>query len=99
MADKVWKARERDVAAYFGGWRIPVTGIDRHGADVETDDLALQVKYGRGRPAYLKDWADGIAGKGPIGVGAVVWVSHGESIKDALVVIRADEFKDLCQAQ
>ena len=46
MTDRAWKAFERRVGKRLKGRRIPVTGIDRHGSDVETSLLCVQVKLG-----------------------------------------------------
>jgi len=94
MADKAWKAVERRVAECLGGRRIPVTGVDRHGADVETPTLAVQVKYGRNRPSYLADWLDGICGvaSGKGKTGLVVWSSRRERQGDAIVLMRLRDF-------
>ena len=49
MADKAWKQRERQVAAYFGGQRTPLSGgngkITR--ADVIHDKLFIECKLRR----------------------------------------------------
>ena len=97
MADKAWKRRERAVAESLGGRRIPVTGVDRHGADVETGAFSVQVKHGRNRPGYLADWLNGICGvaadKGKTGI--VVWSSPRERQGDAIVLMRLRDFVDL----
>jgi hypothetical protein len=97
MADRVWKRRERHVAAALHGRRIPVTGVDRHGADVETPLLAIQVKHGRRRPAFLRDWLDGICGRAAVTgrVGLVVWTTHREPTAEAVVILRLKDFEAL----
>lgn len=97
MADKTWKRRERGIAARLGGRRIPVTGIDRHGADVETPLLCVQSKHGRRRPSYLAEWLDGIrATAGDRGkTGIVVWSVARERTPDALVLMRLSDFEAL----
>lgn len=96
-ARNTWKQRERNVAEVLGGQRIPVTGIDRHGADVVTPLLHVQVKHGRNRPSYLRDWLDGICGtaKDAGKVGIVVWSAPREAQGDALVVMRLSDFESL----
>ena len=43
-----WKQVERDVAADFGGKRVPVTGRQRGDApDIEHPDFSIEVKAGR----------------------------------------------------
>lgn len=59
-ARSTWKAAERRVAADLGGRRIPVTGIDRHGADVVTPRFHIQVKLRKALPVWLWQWLDGI---------------------------------------
>jgi hypothetical protein len=97
MADKTWKRRERQVAAALGGRRIPITGLDRHGADVTTARLAVQVKRGRRRPGYLSDWLDGIRARGAetARTGIVVWCDHQEDIQEAIVLLRLRDFIEL----
>lgn len=96
MADKTWKRRERDVAATLGGVRIPVTG-ERAGSDVDTPLLCVQVKHGRRRPAFLREWLDGIcaAAKRKRRTGMVVWLSPGERVRDGLVIMKLSDFEDL----
>jgi hypothetical protein len=59
-ARATWKAAERRIAADLGGRRIPVTGIDRDGADVETPKFSIQVKLRKALPAWLWEWLSGI---------------------------------------
>jgi len=74
-----------------------VTGLDRHGADVETPLLCVQAKLGRCMPAYLNDWLSGIRGtarqKDKIGI--VVWRPKGKRDDDAVVLIALKDFEDL----
>jgi hypothetical protein len=92
-----WKARERGVAKRLGGRRIPVTGIDRDGADVETPLLCVQAKHGRRRPGYLKGWLDGIrataSARGKVGV--VVWSLKHERGDEAVVLLALRDFEAL----
>ena len=91
-----WKRRERDVAKAVGGRRVPVTGIDRHGADVDHPMFAFQVKHGRGRPSYLREWLDGICFNARPGqVGIVVWAMNGERLMDSVVLMRMKDFTEL----
>ncbi len=57
-----WKAYESRVAKDLGGRRIPVTGIDRDGADVVTPLFHVQVKLRNALPAWLWRWLSGIVG-------------------------------------
>lgn len=85
------------MAKRLGGKRIPVTGIDRHGADVVTPLLHVQVKHGRRRPAFLREWLDGICGTaGDAGkIGIVVWSDNGERTQDAIVMVKLSDFEQL----
>ena len=91
-----WKRRERDVAKRLKGKRIPVTG-ERAGADCESALLCVQVKHGRRRPAFLRDWLDGIRGtataKGKVGI--VVWADNGERTSEAIVLLSLADFEAL----
>lgn len=97
MNRRTWKKRETAIAKRLHGRRIPVTGIDRDGADVETELFAIQVKHGRNRPSYLQDWLGGIcqtaALKGKTGV--VVWSAMREAQGEAVVVLRLQDFEGL----
>lgn len=92
-----WKAAERRVAADLGGNRIPVTGIDRDGADVVTPMFHVQVKLRKALPGWLWTWLTGIrsdakrAGK----VGVLVLKKPRQADCDGLVVLSYDDFCDL----
>jgi hypothetical protein len=91
-----WKRRERDVAKALNGQRIPVTGVDRHGADVTTPLFAVQVKHGRRRPKHLRDWLEGICSTAKAEqVGIVIWADNQERLDDAVVLMRMKDFRDL----
>ena len=59
MSDKAWKQRERQVAAYFGGQRTPLSGgngkITR--ADVIHDNLFIECKL-RKKHTVITLWDD-----------------------------------------
>lgn len=97
MADKTWKKAERAVAIALGGERIPVTGIDRDGADVVTELFHVQVKHRRSIPAYLGEWLSGIRGtaqaQGKVGI--VVLHVPGTEYRDAVVLVSLSDFQDL----
>ena len=61
-ARSTWKASERRVASDLLGQRIPVTGVDRDGADVITPLFHVQVKLRKSLPQWLWDWLRGIVG-------------------------------------
>lgn len=96
-ARTTWKNFERRCAARLGGRRIPVTGIDRHGADVEHDVFSYQCKLRRGQPSYLREWLAGIVGSAATSgkVGIVIWKEPGRRDDEALVVLRLKDWQDL----
>jgi hypothetical protein len=96
-ARATWKSYERRVAKDFGGRRIPVTGIDRHGADVVTSLFHVQVKLRRSLPGWLWNWLGGIRGDanehGKVGV-LILRKPRQEDV-DALVVMSYGDFVEL----
>jgi hypothetical protein len=90
-ARNTWKSFERRVAKAVGGRRIPVTGIDRNGCDVDAGPFVYQVKLRQGQPGYLRDWLSGICGQTSDGTGVVIWKEPGGRDDEAIVVLR---FKD-----
>ena len=99
--DKGWKKFERVVAARVGGKRIPVTGLDRAGADVVAGKFFYQAKLRRGLPSYLHEWVDGIAEtakrKGAIGI--VIWKQPGERVDDSIVLMKLTDWQKLHGSQ
>lgn len=97
MADKTWKAAERTVAEALGGIRIPVTGVDRDGADVITPLLHVQVKHRKSLPGYLRDWLSGIrkTARQADKVGIVVLHIPGTPYAESVVLMSLSDFKDL----
>ena len=97
MPDKGWKQFERRVGVDLGGRRIPVTGIDRHGADVVTPMFHVQTKVRRSLPGWLWEWLGGIvATSTPAGkVGVLLLKKPRQKDVDALVVMRYGDFVDL----
>lgn len=92
-----WKAAERRVAADLGGARIPVTGIDRDGADVVTPMFHVQVKLRRALPVWLWTWLAGIQGDAkPAGkVGVLILKKPRQRDSEGLVVMSYGDFVDL----
>lgn len=96
-ARNTWKGAERRVAADLGGQRIPVTGIDRDGADVVTPMFHVQVKLRKALPAWLWEWLAGIRNDAkPQGkVGIVVLKKPRQRDSEGLVVMSYADFCDL----
>lgn len=95
-ARSTWKGWEWRVGKQLGGRRIPVTGIDRHGADVVTEMFNVQLKLRRSLPAWLFDWLGGIVQTTPKGkVGILLLRKPRQEDADALVVMRYADFRDL----
>lgn len=92
-----WKRVETRIAKALGGKRIPVTGIDRHGADIITPMFCIQSKRRLGMPSYLREWLDGICltAKQANKVGVVIWTSPGKRDESAVVVMRLSDFREL----
>jgi hypothetical protein len=82
-----WKAYELRCAKALGGRRIPVTGIDRAGADVVSDMFFYQVKLRKSIPS----WTASDQGK----VGVLVLRRPRQEDADALVVLRFSDWRDL----
>lgn len=96
-ARSTWKGFERRCAARLGGKRIPVTGVDRHGADVEHAIFSYQCKLRRGMPSYLREWLTGIVGTAKVNnrIGVVIWKEPGKRDDEAVVVLRLKDWQDL----
>lgn len=95
-ARKTWKAEELSIAKQLGGARIPVTGIDRNGADIVTPLFHVQSKLRKSIPAWLGAWLGGIVSTTPDGkIGILVLRKPRQERKDALVVMRFGDFVEL----
>jgi hypothetical protein len=95
-ARATWKAYELRVAKALNGRRIPVTGIDRDGADVVTPMFHAQIKLRRALPAWLWGWLSGICATTPPGkVGILILRKPRQEDAEALVVMRYGDFVDL----
>ena len=92
MSDRGWKAYERRIAADLGGRRIPVTGLDRAGTDVEHSLFCVQAKLRRSLPAWLFTWLAGIVATAANTdrVGILVLKVPRMRDTEALVVLVAD---------
>lgn len=95
-ARATWKAAERRVAADLGGYRVPVTGIDRDGADVRTPLFSVQVKLRKSLPEWLWDWLGGICGSAKIEgrIGVLILKRPRQRDSEGLVVMRYGDFVD-----
>lgn len=85
-----WKSCERRMARDMGTERIPVTGIDRDGADFETALFCFQQKVRQMLPVWLWRWLTGICAtaerKDKIGV--LVLKVPGMRDADAIVMLK-----------
>jgi hypothetical protein len=93
-ARNTWKAEERRIADDLGGKRIPVTGIDRDGADVVTPLFLVQSKLRATIPAWLGEWLLPIAAEAKQSgrIGILVLRKPRQRNSDSLVVLRYDDF-------
>lgn len=93
-ARNTWKSEERRIADDLGGKRIPVTGIDRDGADVVTPLFLVQSKLRASLPTWLWAWLWPIsahaAESGRIGI--LVLRKPKMRNQDSLVVLRYSDF-------
>tara|TARA_R110000787_G_scaffold206590_1_gene316775 strand:- start:1094 stop:1459 length:366 start_codon:yes stop_codon:yes gene_type:complete len=96
-ARSTWKASERRVAEDLLGQRIPVTGVDRDGADVVTPLFHVQVKLRKSLPQWLWDWLRGIVGDATPHkkIGVLVLKKPRQRDAEGLVVLRYEDFVDL----
>ena len=98
---KSWKAFEPEHRqASRRAQRIPVTGLDRSGADVESQGIR-SIKRNSGQqgrcPSYLRDWLRGItaAGERKNATGIVVWKAPRALDDDAVVILRLQDWQKL----
>ena len=97
MTDKRWKRVERKFAGDMGVGRIPVTGVDRDGADFEDGIACYQSKSRASIPGWLWGWLQGITGTGKRKNKAGVLVLHrpGQRRSEAIVVTTWANWCDL----
>ena len=90
MSDRAWKAAERRHAGDVGTTRIPVTGVDRAGADFTDARCAYQLKVRRALPSWLFDWLVGIVSTAARTnrIGVLVVNRPRQPRADALVIVR-----------
>jgi hypothetical protein len=96
-ARATWKASERRIAEDLLGQRIPVTGVDRDGADVVTPLFHVQVKLRKSLPQWLWDWLRGIVGDAAHHrkIGVLILKKPHQRDAEGLVVLRYGDFVDL----
>jgi hypothetical protein len=96
-ARSTWKASERRVADDLLGQRIPVTGIDRDGADVVTPLFHVQVKLRKSLPQWIWNWLGGIVGDAARHrkIGVLILKKPRQRDAEGLVVLRYEDFVDL----
>lgn len=93
-----WKRTEREVARRLGGRRVPVSGRQRGDVpDVEHTLFAVEVKHWAALPAKVLDaLSQAVAAARDGQVPIAVLHQAGEEYDAALVVLRLDDFVDLC---
>lgn len=93
-ARSTWKRAERMIAADIGGKRIPVTGIDRDGADVVGGPFHYQVKLRRSLPVWLFAWLSGICASAQQSgkTGVLVLNTPRQPRRNAVVCVRWDDW-------
>lgn len=95
MSDRVWKRRERQVAATFGGFRVGPTGLDD--VDVAHPYLAIEVKSRKVLPVWALSClaqareARSAAGKIPV----AVLIGRGMRVTDGLAVLRVADLQQI----
>lgn len=98
MADKTWKKVERAVAAYYGGQRMRVTGVEGEVPDVRAPHLSIEVKE-RAKGFYPK-WLtsalqQAVDAAEPGEIPIVHLHTYQGNYDDDLVVMRACDFRIL----
>ena len=98
--DKLWKRLERQVADYFGGTRVPVTGRQRGDApDIDHDYISFEVKHRAKLPEWLHGAMDqAIASmKDDDQIPTVILHEKYKRIKESYAMIRCDSYKKLME--
>lgn len=89
-----WKRVERQIAAFLGGVRVPVTGRQRGDApDIQHEWLSPEVKSYSTVPKWLLEamtQAEAAAKDGELPVAIVH--KKGQKVEDSLVVVRLSDF-------
>jgi GAF domain-containing protein len=93
MADKTWKAVERQIARRLGGQRVGVTG--RSTADVIGAWFVAEIKYRKTLPQWLKDaLAQARAAANDQQLPIAVLHESGQRFSDAIIMLRLADFED-----
>ena len=97
MADKRWKAVERNIARLLGGVRVPVSGRQRGDQpDIEHPQFSVEVKSRNTIPQWLCEAVEqATASATEDRVPLVVLHQNGRRYADALVVVRLADFQRL----
>lgn len=93
-----WKRTEREIAAMFGGQRVPITGrIIGSAPDVEHDELSIEVKYRQTLPKWIKyAMKQAVASiKNDKQIPVVFLRQKQQRLADCYVMIKASDFKEL----
>ena len=97
MADRAWKRNEREIAKYIGhAERVPITGRQRGDRpDIEHYWLSIEAKLRESLPAWIHDaMRQAEAAARPRQLPVTILRQKGTNVRDALVVIRLEEFRE-----
>lgn len=94
MSRATWKRTERDIAARFGGKRVPVSGRARGDApDIAHPTLSIEVKHRASLPAWLHDaMAQAAASATPGQTPVAILHEHGARHDGDLCIVRLVDF-------
>ncbi len=88
-----WKRTERAIAKRLNGKRLGATG--RHGADILTDWLSVEVKHRRKLPQWLKDALDQAASSAEGRLPIVILHERGQRHDEDIVLMRLEDLERL----
>ena len=98
MADKRWKAIEREVASYWGATRRGADYGDKDGGknDVKVDGWSIEIKHGKriGLALIKNAIKQARAASEPFDIIVAVIHQHGDPIGKSIVCMDLDDFKE-----
>lgn len=92
-----WKRNERQLAAYLGGKRVPITGRQRGDVpDIAHEHLAIEAKLRERLPQWILDGLEqALAASAPDQLPCLVLRQKYQRVADSLVVLRLRDFADI----